>query len=77
MEVKRKLVKFANWKARRVVGKREKVESLLIQNLDVLCISESWLTREQTFKINGYITYRCDRVIGRGGPSLILMKVDG
>ena len=63
------------WNARSVNNKRAEVEFLLHeQDLDVLCISESWLAEDVAFELYGYLTYRRDHPGGGGGGTVILVR---
>ena len=47
---------------------------LSLHDLDMLCVTKSWLTSEHVFEFFGYLTSRCDRRLGRGGGALILIR---
>ena len=47
---------------------------LSVYDLDVLCVTETWLTPDFVFEFFGYLTFRCDRRLGRGDGSLILIR---
>lgn len=63
---------------RSIVNKSEQIEHLLIDsNIDILGISESWLTpKSPTAAVNvqGYNTFRRDRETGKGGGVLANVK---
>ena len=60
--------RFANWNAHSVSNKRQEIEAMLsLNDLDLLCVTETWLDPESVFEFYGYLTFRCDRRIGRGG----------
>ena len=66
---------FAVWNAHSVNNKRADIEFLLHdRELDVLCITETWLGEDVAFEFFGYLTYRCDRPGGGGGGSAILVR---
>lgn len=66
---------WALWNAHSVVQKKIEVESILhTLQLDVICITETWLTSELNFCIFGYNILRSDRISGRGGGVMILYK---
>ena len=68
-------IRFAFWNAHSVDNKRADIEYLLHdRELDVLCITETWLDEDVAFEFNGYLTYRCDRPGGGGGGSAILVR---
>ena len=55
------------WNAHSVNNKRAEVEFLLHdRDLEVRCISESWLAKGIAFELYGYLTYRRDRPGGGG-----------
>ena len=47
---------------------------LSLYDLDMLCISETWPAPDFVFEFFGYLTFRCDRRLGQGGGSLILIR---
>lgn len=63
---------------RSITNKTEQMEYLLTDfNIDVLGISESWLTHSSptaAVSISGYNTFRRDRGVGRGGSLLGYVK---
>ena len=68
-------LRFSIWNAHSVRTKRAEVESILSEwELDVFCITETWLAPGDVFEFYGYQTYRRDHVGGRGGGSLILSR---
>ena len=68
-------LRFSVWNAHSVRSRGDEVESILSEwDLDVFCITETWLDPADVFEFYGYLTYRCDRVGGRGGGSLILVR---
>ena len=72
-----KRFRFANWNAHSVLNKRQEIEAMLsLYDLDMLCVTETWITSDFVFKFFGYLTFRCDRRLGRGGGSLILIRSD-
>ena len=67
--------RFSVWNAHSARSRRAEIESILSEwELDVFCITETWLDPDDVFEFYGYLTYRCDRVGGRGGGSLILFR---
>ena len=47
----------------------------ILQNFDLILITESWLRSSDIFQFNDFITLRCDRADDSGhGGSLILIK---
>lgn len=72
-----KKIKIGNWNAHSVVKKKTEVESLLsIYDLDLLAVSETWLTRQVVdWSVFGFYSYRCDRPGPNvGGGAMILAK---
>ena len=64
-----------SWNAHSVYNRRPGTEALLhTQRLDVLCITESWLSLEDIWEVPGFISYRADRLDGQGGGVLILVR---
>ena len=64
-------LRFSVWNAHSVRSRRAEVESILSEReLDILCITETWLAPGDVFEFFGYLTYRCDRVGGWGRGSL-------
>lgn len=69
--------KYANWNAHSILNKKIVVESILhIHDLDLLVITETWLTaKNPVWQIRGYVTFRQDRQEQRpGGGVLILVR---
>ena len=67
-----KRFRFTNWNAHSVLNKRQEIEAMLsLYDLDMLCVTETWLTPDFLFEFFDYLTFRCDRRLGRGGGSLI------
>ena len=59
---------FAVWNAHSVNNKRADIEYLLHdRELDILCITETWLEEGVAFEFYGYLTYRFDRPGGWRG----------
>ena len=70
-----KRFRFANWNAHSVLNKRQDIEAMLsLHDLDMLCVTEIWLASEHVFELFGYLTFRCDRCLGRGGGALNLIR---
>ena len=70
-----KRFRFANCNAHSVLNKRQEIEAMLsLYDLDMLCVTETWLAPDFVFEFFGYLTFRCDRRLGRGGGSLILIR---
>lgn len=66
-------IRFGTWNARNVINKKEQVESLL-HNLDILAISESWLSPCcPVWQVAGYFMYRKDRLDQRVGSGSHLL----
>ena len=58
-----------------VLNKRQEIETMLsLHDLDMLCVTETWLTPDYVFEFFGYSTFRCDRRLGRGGGVLALIR---
>ena len=71
----KKRFRFANWNAHSVINKRQEIEAMFsLHDLDMLCVTETWLTPDFVFEFFGYMTFRCDRRLGRGGGALILIR---
>ena len=52
-------IRFAVWNAHSVNNKRADIEYLLHdRELDILCITETWLDVDVAFEFFGYLTYR-------------------
>ena len=67
--------RFANWNAHSVLNKRQEIEAMLsLGDLDMLCITETWLDPDSVFEFFDYLAFRCDRRLGRGGAALILVR---
>ena len=63
--------RFANWNAHSVSNKWQEIEAMLsLNDLDLLCVTETWLDPESVFEFYGYLTRRA----GRGGGVLILVR---
>lgn len=72
-----KNIKLGNWNAHSVVKKKSEIESLLtIHDLDLLAVTEKWLSKQVVdWSVFGYYSYRCDRPGPNiGGGSKILAK---
>lgn len=69
-------LKICTWNARSIVNKRIKLETIIFQeNLDILCITESWLNLNiRVWEVKNYYTYRFDRLDGRDGGVVILCR---
>ena len=77
MRTTEKGITFSVWNAHSVNNKRADIEYLLHdRELDILCITETWLYEDIAFEFFGYLTYRCDRPGGGGGGSVILVRED-
>ena len=77
MAESRKRFRFPNWNAHSVFNKRQEIEAMLsLHDLDMLCVTETWLTPDYVFEFFGYLTFRCDRRLGRGDGALILIRSD-
>ena len=62
-------LRFAVWNAHSARSRRTEIESILSEwDLDVFCISNTWLASDDVFEFYRYLTYRCDQVGGRGIP---------
>ena len=49
-----KRFRFANWNDHSVFNKRQDIEAMLsLHDLDMLCITETWLTSEHVFEFFG------------------------
>ena len=73
-EPKRQL-KFANWNAHSMLNKRQEIEAMLsLHDLEILCITETWLVPDLVFEVFGYLTFRLFRRSGRGSGILILIR---
>lgn len=63
---------------RSIVNKTEQMEHLLSEsNIDILGVSESWLTHSSStaaISIAGYNVFRKDRESGKGGGVLIYVR---
>ena len=60
-------LRISVWNAHSVRSRRVEIESILSKwDLDVFCITETWLDPDDVFEFYGYLTYRCDQVGGRG-----------
>lgn len=44
------------------------------ESSDIICITETWLAEIDTFDMENYFTFRDDRLNGRGGGCLILVR---
>ena len=61
-------IRFAVGNAHSINNKRAGMDFLLHdRDIDVLCISESWLAEDVAFEFYVYLTYRRDRLVGGGG----------
>ena len=77
MAESKKRFRFTNWNAHSVLNKRQEIEAMLsLHDLDMLCVTETWLTPDFVFEFFGYLTFRCDRRLGRGGGALILIRTE-
>ena len=66
---------FTNWNAHSVLDKKQEIEAMLsLHDLDMLCVTETWLTPDFVFEFFVYLTFRCDRRLGRGDAALILIR---
>ena len=75
MAVPKQQFKFANWNAHSVFNKRQEIEAMLsLHDLNMLCITETWIVPDLVFEFFGYLTFRCVRRSGRGGGVLILIR---
>ncbi|XP_014214776.1 uncharacterized protein LOC106643953 [Copidosoma floridanum] len=69
------LLRIMLWNAR---SYRNKVTAVRknSSNFDVIVIVESWLTPDETYEIQGFCTYRHDRIHADGGGILIFIRED-
>ena len=67
--------RLATWKAYSVYNKRLGIESLLhTQGLDVLGVTESWLSPEDVWEVREFMSYRADKLDSQGVRVLILVS---
>lgn len=65
-------IRLINWNAHSVINKKTDIEAMISSiQLQVFCITETWLGPAIPFNIYGYNIYRKDRERGRGGGVLI------
>ena len=75
MAESKKRFRFAKWNAHSVLNKRQEIVAMFsLHDLDMLCVNETWLTPHFVFEFFSYLTFRCDRRLGRGGGALILIR---
>lgn len=77
MSVKKDL-HIIHWNARSVKPKLIQLENFLHQrNVDIACISETWLRSKDKFRVNNFVCHRHDRENdAKGGGVLILVRND-
>ena len=67
---KRAKIRIGNWNVGSLTGKgRELVEVMQRRNIDILCISETWLdscTQDSFIYLSNFNVYRCDHNTGGG-----------
>lgn len=68
-------LRYGNWNAHSVLNKKPEIESMLhIHNLDILIITETWLTkRVPVWQFRGYLTFRQDRQSDRPGSGVLIL----
>ena len=74
----RKGFKIAHVNIRSIVGKIDELRLFMSnKSLDVLCVSESWLSEnidDSEVRIEGYVCVRKDRINRRGGGLIVYIK---
>lgn len=64
-----------NWNADNIKNKKQELYQFLTDyNVDVLFLTETCTTPNDTLKFPNYTTYRCDRIHHKGGGSAIIAK---
>lgn len=72
-EQKRTQLKIAAWNCRGIVNKLDELINFIIEeNLDIVLLSETFLTCKFTFRKYGFIMYRTDRTANGGGVAIII-----
>lgn len=66
-------IKIVFWNTRSFLRRKEEVECLL-KTTDIFICVETWLTDKISVQFPGFLTFRKDRCLSRGGGILILIR---